>query len=199
MNDTNPAALPETGRPLTAREFFSLLPVGAPPYIPEVDDPDDEDTTALTPEREQEIRELTPLGAAFEASRVVSELLAELDRVRAERDAVRDGLDFLERATLPELRRTIQHHQDGKARWRKRAETAEARVAELDRPSEEARRREIRSSYTALIAQAEQDRDHEGACTLALQLRESEAKWAAEDAASLAEMQRANGNPTGSA
>jgi hypothetical protein len=56
------------------------------------------------------------------------------------------------------------------------------RIAELERPSVEARRNEIRSSYTELISQAEQDRDIEGAATLALQLRESEAKWAAEDA-----------------
>ncbi|MFE3381354.1 hypothetical protein, partial [Streptomyces anulatus] len=33
--------------------------------------------------------------------------------------------------TLPDLHRQIEHHKDGKARWRKRAETAEARVAEL--------------------------------------------------------------------
>jgi uncharacterized protein YgbK (DUF1537 family) len=56
-----------------------------------------------------------------------------------------------------------------------------ARVAELERPSIEARRNEIRSSYTELISQAEQDRDAEGAATLTLQLREFEAKWTAED------------------
>jgi len=43
-----------------------------------------------------------------------------------------EQLDFLHRITLPELRREIEHHKDGKARWRKRAEAAEARVAELE-------------------------------------------------------------------
>jgi hypothetical protein len=60
---------------------------------------------------------------------------AELAAVRAERDEAQRKLDartedvaFLERATLPELRREIQHHQDGKKRWRDRAEKAEARL-----------------------------------------------------------------------
>ena len=107
----------------------------------------------------------------------------ELARLRKELAADKDELDSLHRNTLPQLRREIQHHQDGKKRWRDRAEKAEARVAELERPSVEARRNEIRSTYTELISQAEQDRDHEGAATLTLQLRESEAKWAAEDKA----------------
>lgn len=64
---------------------------------------------------------------------------AELTAVRAELDEARQQLEvrighlsFLERNTLPELRRTIEHHQDGKQRWRERAETAETRVAELE-------------------------------------------------------------------
>ncbi|MGW2721346.1 hypothetical protein [Streptomyces sp. NPDC001492] len=56
-------------------------------------------------------------------------LLAELSAVRAERDEAREALAFLERATLPELRRTVQHHIDGKQRWRERAESAEARIS----------------------------------------------------------------------
>jgi hypothetical protein len=62
-------------------------------------------------------------------------LKAELAAVRDERDEAQRKLDartedvaFLERATLPELRREIQHHQDGKKRWRDRAEKAEARL-----------------------------------------------------------------------
>lgn len=62
----------------------------------------------------------------------VPELLAELAAVRKERDEAKAALErrtedlaFLERATLPELRRTIQHHEDGKKRWRDRAEMAE--------------------------------------------------------------------------
>lgn len=47
-------------------------------------------------------------------------------------DVAAEQLDFLHRVTLPDLRREVQHHQDGKARWRERAETAEARVAELE-------------------------------------------------------------------
>ncbi|MFF3928165.1 hypothetical protein [Streptomyces hirsutus] len=59
-------------------------------------------------------------------------LLAELAAVRTELDQAQESIDFLERNTLPDLRRQIQHHQDGKARWRERAEKAEARVAELE-------------------------------------------------------------------
>lgn len=42
-----------------------------------------------------------------------------------------EHLDHLHRITLPDLRRQIEYHQDGKARWRNRARAAEARVAEL--------------------------------------------------------------------
>jgi hypothetical protein len=59
---------------------------------------------------------------------------------------------------------------------------AHSRIAELERPDEERRRAQIRSSYTELIAQAEQDRDHEGAAVVQQQLREREAVWAREDA-----------------
>lgn len=69
--------------------------------------------------------------AAFAAlaRTAVSELLAELAAVRAELAARTEHIDFLERNTLPELRRTVQHHIDGKQRWRARAEKAEARVS----------------------------------------------------------------------
>jgi hypothetical protein len=63
---------------------------------------------------------------------------AELAAVRAERDEAQRKLDartedvaFLERNTLPDLHRQIQHHQDGKKRWRDRAEKAEAEVTRM--------------------------------------------------------------------
>ena len=59
----------------------------------------------------------------------VPALLAEVRRLRAELDRRTEGLAFLERNTLPELRRDVEHHQAGKQRWRERAERAEARVA----------------------------------------------------------------------
>ncbi|TVL89829.1 hypothetical protein [Streptomyces sp. SAJ15] len=82
-----------------------------PPYIPERDDA----PAPLSSEREDEIRAL----------------LAELDRVRADRDADNEAIAFLERATLPELRRDIERHKAGKQRWRNRAEKAEAERDEL--------------------------------------------------------------------
>lgn len=58
-----------------------------------------------------------------------------------------------------------------------------ARIAELERPAVEAKRNEIRQSFTALAAQASEDGDHEGAFSLGCQLREREEQWAREDAA----------------
>jgi hypothetical protein len=57
-----------------------------------------------------------------------------------------------------------------------------ARIWWLERPMVEAKRNEVRSSYTALIAQAEQDRDYEGKFDVECRLREREEQWAAEDA-----------------
>jgi hypothetical protein len=111
----------------------------------------------------------------------VLNLAAELAAVRAELDRRTEHLAFLERNTLPELRRTIQHHEDGKKRWRDRAEKAEARVRELERPAVEAKRNEIRSSYVELISQAEQDRDHEGAAQVTQLLADAEAMWRRND------------------
>lgn len=54
---------------------------------------------------------------------------AVTERLRAELERRTEDVAFLERATLPELRRTVQHHQDGKQRWRDRAEKAEAELA----------------------------------------------------------------------
>jgi hypothetical protein len=57
-----------------------------------------------------------------------------------------------------------------------------SRIAELERPMAAAKRNEIRSSYTELIAQAEQDRDPEGKFDVECRLHEREEQWAAEDA-----------------
>ncbi|WP_331764793.1 hypothetical protein [Streptomyces sp. NBC_01238] len=87
----------------------------------------------LTPEREAEYRALiartTDLGALVASPGVLQELLAELDRVRAELADRQEDLAFLHRNTLPELRRESQRHEDGKKRWRDRAEKAEAALA----------------------------------------------------------------------
>jgi predicted RNase H-like nuclease (RuvC/YqgF family) len=63
--------------------------------------------------------------SAHTAADTVPALLAENARLRRELDAYKDELDSLHRNTLPELRREIQHHQDGKKQWRDRAEKAE--------------------------------------------------------------------------
>jgi hypothetical protein len=57
------------------------------------------------------------------------------------------------------------------------------RIEELERPAVEAKRNEIRQSYTDLIAQAEQDRDWHGAFDIQCQLRKREEQWKAEGAA----------------
>lgn len=58
-----------------------------------------------------------------------NEMAREIADLRRELDGYKDHLAFLERTTLPEMQRTIQHHKDGKQRWRARAESAEARVS----------------------------------------------------------------------
>ncbi|MCX4605478.1 hypothetical protein OG402_33975 [Streptomyces anulatus] len=102
--------------------------------------------TPMTPDRDPSRREellfmLLHGGARDEtiAQRVVdlalaearAEMKAEVDRLREALSDATDQVGFLERNTLPDLHRQIEHHKAGKARWRKRAETAEARVAEL--------------------------------------------------------------------
>jgi len=51
--------------------------------------------------------------------------MAEVGRLQAELAARVEDIAFTDRVTLPNLRRTIQHHEDGKKRWRDRAEKAE--------------------------------------------------------------------------
>ncbi|MGA5035155.1 hypothetical protein ACPB8P_31995 [Streptomyces cellulosae] len=94
-------------------------------------------------ERRNEFEDFTDSDWLFiiHAREDVPALLSELFTVRAELRVARgrvaeletaaDQLSFIERNTLTELHRRIEHHMDGKARWRKRAEAAEARVAEL--------------------------------------------------------------------
>ncbi|MFG2540619.1 hypothetical protein ACGFU4_35815 [Streptomyces sp. NPDC048511] len=89
--------------------------------------------TPMTPGREQEIRTLDLLELMSDRSAPVisghlAVLLAEVDRLRGDVDELR----HIHVNTLPRLLHEIQHHKDGKARWRARAETAEARVAELE-------------------------------------------------------------------
>jgi hypothetical protein len=54
-----------------------------------------------------------------------ADLRAENERLRRDLDRAREDVAFLERATLPELRREVEHHKAGKQRWRERAEAAE--------------------------------------------------------------------------
>jgi uncharacterized coiled-coil DUF342 family protein len=110
-------------------------------------------TDRLSPQREAEISErlaearhlaaeadwpLEEYQTIKQQQTDASALLAELAAVRAERDEAQRKLDartedvaFLERNTLPDLHRQIQHHQDGKKRWRDRAEKAEAEVTRM--------------------------------------------------------------------
>lgn len=139
--------------------------------------------TPMTPDRAPSRREellfmLLHGGAHSEtiARRVVdlalaeagAEKKAEVDRLRK---ALSDAADqvaelddelgkasahthFLERNTLPDLHRQIEHHKDGKARWRKRAETAESRLATVERLAEEARDKDNHSIDTDLLLDA---------------------------------------------
>ncbi|GGV36571.1 hypothetical protein GCM10010293_39910 [Streptomyces griseoflavus] len=60
-------------------------------------------------------------------------------------------------------------------------DAARARIAELERPAIEAKRNEVRNSFTELAAAAHEDRDYEGAFSLECQLREREEQWKHED------------------
>ncbi|MFD5294724.1 hypothetical protein ACFWJU_05905 [Streptomyces mutabilis] len=58
---------------------------------------------------------------------------------------------------------------------------ARERVAELERPTVQAKRNEIRQSFTELIAAAEETKDYEGAFDVQCRLREREEQWKRED------------------
>ncbi|MER6602529.1 hypothetical protein [Streptomyces parvus] len=64
-----------------------------------------------------------------------------LDALYDERDAARDRLDYHEQSLLPDLRRRAESDRQAIGRWRARAETAEARVTELE--AENARYEEV--------------------------------------------------------
>jgi len=63
-----------------------------------------------------------------QAEKQLADLAAENERLRDEVDGAREYVAFLNRATLPDLRRAAEGHKAGKERWRKRAEAAEARI-----------------------------------------------------------------------
>lgn len=137
-------------------------------------------------EYEALIARTTPLGAVTASPSMPRALLTEVRRLQAELERRTEDTAFLERTTLPELRRQIEHHKAGKLRWRDRAAKAETRVRELERPDIEAARNEIRQSFAELIAQAREARDHEGAFNVQCQLRDREEQWKREDSATTA-------------
>ncbi|MFB6665910.1 hypothetical protein [Streptomyces parvus] len=59
-------------------------------------------------------------------------LVPAIEELAAERDATRDRLDYHEQSLLPDLRRRAESDRQAIGRWRARAETAEARVRELE-------------------------------------------------------------------
>ena len=140
--------------------------------------------TALTPEREQEIRESIPTVYSPPWT-VHPDMDDDVWRVMYATDNPLAGLvaevpdygahlaEFIAtaRAAVPELLAEVDRLR--------------ARLWELERPSTEAERNALRQSFTELIAQAEQDRDHEGAFGLECQLREREEQWKTEDAAAV--------------
>ncbi|MCX5598379.1 hypothetical protein OOK29_09540 [Streptomyces phaeochromogenes] len=107
-----------------------------------------------------------------------------------ERDRATDMADKLAYAIASET--VIGEHTADNSPWANALELItsaadvdklRARVRELERPAVEAKRNEIRQSYTELISQAEEDRDPEGAFDVQVRLREREEQWAQEDAA----------------
>lgn len=125
--------------------------------------------------------ELMDADAAAVIGRMRNRLVDEIRRQQAELESAREHIAFQDRNTLPELHRTIEHHKAGKERWRKRAEKAEVRVRELERPAVEAKRNEIRDSYSELISACEETKDHEGAFDVRCRLQEREEQWQRED------------------
>lgn len=129
---------------MNADQFNSLYPVGtrvfAYPVCRPEDHPNDKRLVTRTRSKAEVLGGHTDVvwveghGAYISLTHVdvvpqdawEAALLAEMKRLHSELEHRIEDLAFLERATLPELRRTIQHHQDGKQRWRARAEKAEA-------------------------------------------------------------------------
>lgn len=107
--------------------------------------------------------------------------IAEVQRLAGELAERTEELAFLHRSTLPDLRTSVDYHMAGKERWRNRALEAEALVRNLQRPAIESQRDEARSAMTALAAEAERERDFEGAAAISQELAKYEAKWLRED------------------
>jgi hypothetical protein len=95
---------------------------------------------------------------------------AEIRRLKDELERRTEDLAFLERSTLPELRRTIQRHEDGKKRWRDRAEKAEAERARFKAAWQSARFRA--QAYSEGILRHVADRE-----PYQVWLRQAEAKF----------------------
>ena len=134
----------------------------------------------LSPEREAEIRawrdeigRIADNGMKFGELAILTDLLDELDRARAERDELKKQRD-LARGMARQLLAKV-------TAARIERDELQKRIAELERPAVEAKRAEIRSSYSELIAQCEQDRDYEGAIVVGCRLREREEQWKRED------------------
>jgi hypothetical protein len=116
-----------------------------------------------TPEQRQHRWESAALAAGREIDR--NALRAYMAVADAEQQALADS-----------WAKTVAAH-DAEVRRLK------ARVAELERPAVEAKRNEIRQSFTEIAAQCEQDRDYEAAANFQRRLEEREEQWAREDAA----------------
>lgn len=193
---------------VTPAELLQFLSAHAnnPPYIPERDD-EPEVPAPLSPEREAEIRPVptppslerlaeiysrwaevhTESAPVLPAWVAVGEVLAKLERVQGERDAFRDQRNRVFE-TNERLLGEVQEEQGARLRVEnenrkliRERDELKKRVAELERPAIEAKRAEIRSSYSELIAQCEQDRDFEGAFDVQCRFRECEEQWKRED------------------
>ncbi|MFF9309998.1 hypothetical protein ACF1BS_03715 [Streptomyces sp. NPDC014748] len=146
----------------------------------------------LSPEREAEIAELRARVAELEVGREkllrwhredheqITKLVAQRERRRARLVALQNDALNMRGSLAPaggqrkvpfELGETLTPAVD----W------LIARVAELERPAIEAKRNEIRSSYTEIIAEARETRDYEGAFEVECRLRDREEQWKRED------------------
>lgn len=104
----------------TAVEVMGALPMPAGPAAPQ--------TLKPLPSH---LVSIGQAGSEYERALYAAYLqaMAEVGRLRDELAARMEDIAFTDRATIPELRRTIQHHEDGKKRWRDRAEKAEPELA----------------------------------------------------------------------
>lgn len=101
------------------------------PYGHRVGSSDEADWVAWTGEHGETGSEADAAFIAAVNPVVALALVAEVRRLRVELERRTEDLAFLERTTLPELRREIEHHKAGKQRWRDRAEKAEAALTAI--------------------------------------------------------------------